>query len=78
MDNNTDEVDVGKIIAIRMIGNYGPTVGVFFYTKGNVEFLGTIGLPENNQEYLWTGLNWELLGDESSYEKVGTAQNLIN
>lgn len=32
----------------------------------------------NNQEYLWTGLNWELLGDESSYEKVGTAQNLIN
>ncbi|MBQ4554769.1 MAG: hypothetical protein IJA53_06640 [Spirochaetaceae bacterium] len=57
VDKNTDEVDVGKIIAIRMIGNYGPTVGVFFYTKGNVEFLGTIGLPENNQEYLWNSIS---------------------
>lgn len=32
----------------------------------------------NNQEYLWTGTNWELLGDEISYEKVGTAQSLID
>ena len=32
----------------------------------------------NNQEYLWTGTNWELLGDEDSYEKVGTAQGLID
>ena len=32
----------------------------------------------NNQEYLWTGTNWELLGDETSYEKVGTAQGLID
>lgn len=32
----------------------------------------------NNQEYVWLGSAWEILGDESSYEKVGTAQNLIN
>lgn len=32
----------------------------------------------NNQEYLWTGTNWELLGDETSYEKIGTAQGLID
>lgn len=32
----------------------------------------------NNQEYVWLGSTWEILGDESSYEKVGTAQSLIN
>lgn len=32
----------------------------------------------NNQEYVWLGSAWEILGDESSYEKVGTAQSLIN
>ena len=57
VDKDKDEVDIGKIVAIRMIGNYGPSVGVFFYTAGRVEFLGTIGLPENSQEYLWSTIS---------------------
>lgn len=32
----------------------------------------------NNQEYLWTGEFWELLGDEIAYDLAGTAQGLID
>ena len=32
----------------------------------------------NNQEYVWLGSNWELLGDESAYDIKGTAENLID
>lgn len=32
----------------------------------------------NNQEYVWLGSNWELLGDESGYDIKGTAQDLVN
>ena len=32
----------------------------------------------NDKEYVWLGSAWEILGDESSYEIKGVAQNLIN
>ena len=46
-----------KIIAIKMTGIYGPFVGVFFYLEDNVQFLGTLGLPENDHEYTWNSIS---------------------
>ena len=78
--------DIGLSSALRFIGVTSDAI-VDGSTKDSVTINNNIVKAEignvvinnlNNQEYLWTGLNWELLGDESSYEKVGTAQGLID
>ena len=45
------------IVAIRMTGSYGPFVGVYFQTEKGVEFLGTIGLPEDEHEFSWNSIS---------------------
>ena len=78
--------DIGLSSALRFIGITSDSI-VDGSTKDSVTINNNIVKAEignvvinnlNNQEYLWTGLNWELLGDESSYEKIGTAQGLID
>lgn len=56
-DTYTKVEDNNAIVAIRMTGSYGPFVGVFFQSEKGVEFLGTIGLPENEQEFSWNSIS---------------------
>ena len=79
--------DIGLGSALRFIGITttaivdGSTATSVVLKNGNAvtASVGDVVINSlNNQEYLWTGSNWELLGDESSYEKVGVAQGLID
>ena len=78
--------DIGLSSALRFIGVTSTAI-VDGTADNNVVINGstvtaTIGdvviNTNNDKEYVWLGSAWEILGDESSYEKVGTAQSLIN
>lgn len=78
--------DIGLSSALRFIGVTSTAI-VDGAADNNVVINGstvtaTIGdvviNTNNDKEYVWLGSAWEILGDESSYEKVGTAQSLIN
>lgn len=57
IQNETSEEDSqnGFVIAVRMIGSYGPVIGVYFLQNPSSEliFLKTIGLPEDSNKFDW-------------------------
>ena len=78
--------DIGLGSALRFIGQTTSAI-VDGSTNNTVTINGssvTAGTGDvvintnNDQEYVWLNDHWEILGDESSYEIKGTAQDLIN
>ena len=79
VEDSFSKSDENAIVAIRMTGSYGPFVGVYFQSEKGVEFLGTIGLPEDNDEFLWNSISQNQIEywakNISNFLKVNASEN---